>query len=145
MNYRLWVTPQTHVRATQNDKYLFRIPEEKLTPPQLKRKRRLEKYNAYKEKLIDEALDRQFAIPEDGFDITFCIPVPAGRHWKLSKKAEMDHRPHQFKPDIDNLLKAFMDALKKKDQRIWQINGMRKVWINQTYGYIDIDIPDMLF
>jgi Holliday junction resolvase RusA-like endonuclease len=39
----------------------------------------------------------------------------------------MDGRPHQSKPDIDNLLKGFMDALLDEDARIWKVR-VSKIW-----------------
>lgn len=130
------ITPQTSVRSTQNDSVLFRIPEDQLSLHGLKRKRRLERYNLYKSDLFDEALSCSFVIPEDYFHITFFMPVRKSfRKWK---KEALHLRPHLVKPDADNLFKAFLDALKKRDQVVYDFR-CTKVWINSPNGHIQID------
>jgi Holliday junction resolvase RusA-like endonuclease len=57
--------------------------------------------------------------------LTFNIPMPES--WSKKKKTEMVMRPHQQKPDIDNLLKAWMDCLYRNDQVIWRVS-MEKRW-----------------
>lgn len=132
----LMIKPQTHVRSTQGDAILFRIPEAQLRAPGLKRKTRLVKYNNYKNDLVDEAIEHNFSIPNDPFHVIFFIPFnkTARKHFRLDNNM----RPHRVKPDVDNLYKAFSDALKKdKDQVIWDAR-MTKVWIDHPTGYIQI-------
>jgi len=57
--------------------------------------------------------------------LTFNIPMPES--WSKKKKTEMVMRPHQQKPDIDNLLKAWMDCLYRNDAVIWRVS-MEKRW-----------------
>ena len=47
-------------------------------------------------------------------------------------------KPYMKKPDLDNLYKAFIDAVcyKGDDSHIWCVNGMRKVYSNYGKGYI---------
>ena len=47
--------------------------------------------------------------------------------WSEKKKKEMDGKPHQQKPDIDNLEKAFLDALCKDDSYVYAHAG-EKYW-----------------
>jgi Holliday junction resolvase RusA-like endonuclease len=61
----------------------------------------------------------------DTLDIIFTIPMPAS--WSGKKRLMMDRTPHQSKPDIDNLLKGFMDALLDDDARIWKVSAA-KIW-----------------
>lgn len=139
--YILNITPQTNVRSTQNDGVLFRIPEENLRPAGLKRKLRLEKYNRYKEDLFDLALEQGFTIPDEYFHVIFYIPVrKTFRKWK---KEALHLRPHKVMPDGDNLFKAFLDALKKRDQVVFDFR-VTKVWINEPQGHIEIIIPQVL-
>ena len=58
----LFITPQTHVRATRGDSVFFRIPREKLWPRGLERLKRLEKYNEYKVDLLTEAKKARFQL-----------------------------------------------------------------------------------
>lgn len=136
----LMIKPQTHVRSTQGDAILFRIPEAQLRAPGLKRKMRLVKYNNYKNDLVDEAIDCNFAIPDESFHVIFFMPFnkTARKHFRLDNNM----RPHRVKPDVDNLYKAFSDALKKdRDQVIWDAR-MTKVWIDHPTGYIQVSWGD---
>lgn len=49
----------------------------------------------------------------------------------------MRGRPHQQKPDADNVLKGFMDALNKKDETVWNIT-VTKLWADE--GSIEVEI-----
>jgi Holliday junction resolvase RusA-like endonuclease len=57
--------------------------------------------------------------------LVFIMPMPAG--WSEKKKSLMDGKPHQVKPDGDNLLKAFQDCLAESDSYIWDVR-FTKVW-----------------
>jgi len=57
--------------------------------------------------------------------VTFIIPMP--KSWTKKRKSEMEGKPHQQTPDIDNLFKAFSDALSKGDSFIYYITA-GKFW-----------------
>lgn len=57
--------------------------------------------------------------------IVFCIPFPKSYSKKKCEKLFL--KPHELKPDIDNLEKALTDAIKKKDQTIHNVRKW-KVW-----------------
>ena len=57
--------------------------------------------------------------------LIFHLPMPDS--WSKKKKAEMLGRPHQQKPDIDNLIKAFFDCLLVEDSHIYDVRGT-KYW-----------------
>jgi Holliday junction resolvase RusA-like endonuclease len=69
---------------------------------------------------------------------TFCPPVS----WTKRKVSEHLHRPHQQKPDLDNLLKAISDGLNRiafvDDAQIVEIVA-RKVWgiTEQTIVHVE--------
>lgn len=58
-------------------------------------------------------------------DIIFHLPMPPS--WSAKKRQEMAGKPHQQKPDIDNLLKAFMDHLAEGDAHVYDVRA-RKHW-----------------
>ena len=130
----LHISPQTHVRATQNDSIFFRIPREKLRPAGLKRLLRLERYNQYKIDLLAEAKRQRFELPPSGLSVTFYIPTP--KSWSEKKKALHHGLLHQSKPDIDNLTKAFLDSLVAEDKFIANI-AITKRWVNFPDGWIE--------
>ena len=67
--------------------------------------------------------------------IHFNLPMP--KSWSKKKKAEMDCTPHTQKPDIDNLLKALLDAHYADDSGIHALTMIRKSW--SKTGYIKIE------
>lgn len=64
-------------------------------------------------------------VVSDRLDLTFVLPMP--RSWSKGKKIAMDGKPHQQKPDVDNLCKAYLDSLLDDDSRVWDVRS-RKLW-----------------
>jgi len=128
------IDPQTHVRATQGDRILFRIPRAKLRPASLKRLERLERYNDYKVSLRNLSRSKCFNPPEQGGHLIFYIPVP--KSWKIYKKQEMHMKLHQSTPDWDNLSKAFFDSILDEDKYIADVR-VTKRWVNTENGWIE--------
>ena len=61
---------------------------------------------------------------EIGDPIRFNMPMPPS--WSLKKKQELFGKPHTQKPDIDNLIKAFWDALYEDDSHIWKVSAEKR-------------------
>lgn len=93
------------------------------------------RYYAFKDELVLAARRARY-VPEDTIDVTFYIPMPES--WGKKKKEQSYGQPCKQKPDIDNLLKAFMDALRIKDEDIWQVRA-RKYW--DEHGWIAVEAP----
>lgn len=104
----LLIDPVSKPRMSQSDRWKSRPSTDK--------------YWAYKDRLIELYGDRE--LPETLL-LIFTIPMPPS--WSAKKKATMSGRPHQSKPDIDNLIKAFLDALLPDDAHVWDIRAS-KVW-----------------
>lgn len=64
-------------------------------------------------------------MPEAGSHITFILPMPTS--WSKKKRAVMNGQAHQQKPDVDNMIKALMDALYVDDAHIWDLR-VTKLW-----------------
>ena len=79
------------------------------------------RYRAFK----DECKLYGMVVPEHGCEITFYMPMP--KSWSKKKKEAMDNKPHQSRPDIDNLIKSVLDAVYVDDSTVWQISA-KKVW-----------------
>lgn len=73
----------------------------------------------------DEVRIRKVHVPEAGSHITFTMPMP--KSWSNKKRAEMDGKPHQQTPDVDNLQKALMDAVFDDDSHVYDMR-VTKVW-----------------
>ena len=105
------ITPTPKPRMTQRDKW-------KKRPATLK-------YFAFK----DECRLKGVYLPKCGAHITFVIPMP--KSWSKKKKESQNNSAHQQRPDVDNLLKALMDAVYGEDcgvydvriSKYWGING----------------------
>lgn len=53
--------------------------------------------------------------------------MPMPKSWSEKKRLELDGKPHQQKPDIDNLQKSIQDALAIEDSYIWDAH-CTKYW-----------------
>lgn len=62
---------------------------------------------------------------EPRFMVQFNVPMP--KSWSKKRRAEMLGKPHQSKPDVDNYLKAFMDALCSDDSYVYDVRAT-KYW-----------------
>lgn len=62
----------------------------------------------------------------NGDGVVFVLPMPAS--WSKKKKAEMCGQGDKSKPDLDNLLKALMDALFQDDAHICKLSNLEKIW-----------------
>lgn len=125
---------------TQNDKIFFRIPEDKLFPSGLQRKKRIQKYNDYKVNISTEAKRIGFVLPEIGAGIIFCLPMP--KKWSNKKRRLSHGNFHDKRPDLKNLLSAFEDALMKEDKAIAYYTHLGKRWVNAETGWIEITVSD---
>lgn len=81
----------------------------------------------------DEVKRLGIRLPLGGARITFHLPMP--KSWKRTKREKMEFRPHQVKPDIDNLVKALLDAIYENDAVVWDLRAT-KVWGSE--GKIEI-------
>ena len=78
------------------------------------------RYYAFK-----DAIRSSVVVPESGYHVLFVLKMPLS--WSKKKKKEMRHKPHQSRPDLDNMTKAFFDACYKEDSHIWD-GRCSKVW-----------------
>jgi len=104
------VVPVSKPRMTQKDRWAKRIP--------------VQRYWAFK----DEVRLKKIVVKECGSTVTFCLPMP--QSWSKKKRDAMRGQPHQQKPDIDNLLKALLDAIFDEDERVWSISCSKK-WADE--------------
>ena len=111
--YSVEVTPAPKPRMTQSDRW--------------KKRPAVVRYYQYKDDLVFEALAQGFVL-SDEVELDFYLPMP--KSWSKKKQAEMNGKPHQAKPDIDNLAKAVMDALLGEDSHVWSLRA-RKFWSSQ--------------
>lgn len=80
----------------------------------------VKKYQAYRDKLLGQAIEQHFICPVYSFSIIFFIPFP--KSYSKKKMEEMNEQYHTLKPDLDNLLKAFFDSIFRKNDKYFQGN-----------------------
>lgn len=107
IEYHYAITPIPKPRQTQSDKW--------------KKRPAVLRYRDF----ADECRSNNIQILESGSTITFRLPMP--KSWSKKKRQEMNGKPHQQKPDADNLGKAIMDAVLKEDCAVWDIRFI-KLW-----------------
>nr|WP_211162367.1 MULTISPECIES: RusA family crossover junction endodeoxyribonuclease [Citrobacter] len=73
----------------------------------------------------DEVRLQGVELPESRSHVTFILPMPAS--WSKKKRADFNGKPHQIKPDFDNMMKALMDAIYENDAHIWDAR-VSKLW-----------------
>lgn len=105
----LLVTPMGAVRQTKRDVW--------------KKRPVVERYHKFRDDLRSACESNNFIL-EDAFEIVFYIPMP--KSWSKKKRDKMYMLPHDQKPDIDNLIKAVMDALKPDDKKVWKISAEKR-------------------
>lgn len=113
MEYEFLVTPMGKPRMTQRDMWL--------NPPRIP----VTKYRLVRQGIEAYALMHNFVLKDD-VNVIFVLPMPSS--WSNKKRLAMDGKPHQVKPDIDNMLKAVFDVLcPQGDQSIHSVVA-KKIW-----------------
>lgn len=108
MNEKVYnITPLGKPRMTRADKW--------------KKRPEVLRYRAF----CDEVRLNKVTLQESGYHVIFVLPMPPS--WSKKKRALMDGKPHQQKPDKDNLEKALLDALFGEDSHIWD-GRVTKIW-----------------
>jgi len=102
------IVPVAKPRMTQRDKWAKR--------PAVMR------YRRYCDELRSALGD--WKMPCFGRQITFCMPMP--KSWSETWKVSMEGKPHQARPDIDNLTKGILDALFDNDAVVWDIRATKR-------------------
>jgi len=76
---------------------------------------------------------RGYVVPDKLF-VRFYLPMP--NSWSKKKRVSETGRPHKQRPDIDNLVKAFLDALCSDDKYVYAVRA-EKYWSEQ--GRIEVE------
>tara|TARA_R110002073_G_scaffold3937_6_gene26277 strand:- start:376 stop:768 length:393 start_codon:yes stop_codon:yes gene_type:complete len=85
------------------------------------------KYWDFCNELKRQAIKLEY-IPGDKVSLVFFIPM--AKSWSKKKREQMLGKPHKAKPDIDNLAKAFLDALLDEDSYVYSLSA-EKYWSNE--------------
>jgi Holliday junction resolvase RusA-like endonuclease len=109
------------------------IPKPRMTRADSWKKRPIvTRYWKYKDELSE--YDIQLNNP---LSVTFVLPLP--KSWSKKKKEEYHGKPHESKPDLDNLIKALQDCVLVEDSHIHTYLNCRKIWGYEGSIIIDTD------
>ncbi len=122
----LEVAPVSKPRMTRADKW--------------KRRPSVLKFFAFRD-AIKQELKRLFALQNNPLNIDFrsieiVFHIPTPKSWSKKKHAIHDGKPHEQRPDLDNLLKAWNDCVFAEDSTVWRIHAT-KLWTSGP-GFIEI-------
>lgn len=110
------ITPMGAVRMTAKSKWVSKSAK---------------RYLDYKRFIEMYALSKKITLGNT-FRADFYLPIPKSR---IKKLKHGDY--HQQKPDLDNMIKGLLDALKKDDSDVSTI-VCNKYWTDKDAGYIVI-------
>lgn len=105
---KIYINPCPKPRMTQSDRWNKR--------PSVMR------YRAFADEL---RLKMGKNVVKDTFHVIFTLSMP--KSWSNKKRLLKNGKPHTQKPDTDNLMKAFKDALYADDAYVWDERGT-KIW-----------------
>jgi Holliday junction resolvase RusA-like endonuclease len=114
INTLVWnIDPIPKPRMTQRDKWL--------KPP----RKPVMQYRFYKDALVALSIKHKYVV-KNPLSIIFVIAMPTS--WSKKKRQRMANQPHESKPDLDNLIKGFKDALCENDSFVHTYDQIKKVW-----------------
>lgn len=91
------------------------------------------RYYEYANALRELAASQGYIVPGK-LSVKFYITMP--KSWSNKKRVLKSGKPHEQRPDIDNLLKAFLDALCEEDSYVYAVRA-EKWWSEQ--GRIEVE------
>lgn len=97
-----------------------------------KKRPAVQKYWKFKDDIKEHIKD----LPPE-FEVVFCVPM--AKSWSKRRRADMHDKPHQQKPDIDNYLKALLDAVCEDDSYVYKVT-MSKRWA--VFGSIILTVNE---
>jgi Holliday junction resolvase RusA-like endonuclease len=107
------INPVAKPRMTRSDKW--------------KKRKATDKYWKFKKDLKILCYVASWNIQDkQDLEVTFVIPMPLS--WSNVKRQKMNGQPHTSRPDLDNLIKAFKDALLDEDSQVHTYGVMKKIW-----------------
>jgi Holliday junction resolvase RusA-like endonuclease len=114
------VIPIGAVRMTKSDRW-------KINPnhidPRKRQRPAVTRYFDFKNKVVKEC-NKVGYVMKNHIDVVFFLPMPDS--WSTKKKELYNGKPHKSRPDIDNIVKGLMDAVKKEDGDVWSVKAEKR-------------------
>lgn len=111
-----------------------------------KKRKTVKRYIEYKKNLKCLLLAEGIReLPDEIEAITFLMPIPdpaIGSKKIREEKLSRIGKPHQQKPDWDNLIKPIFDAGGTDDSHVWRCGEVKKLWTEFGKGKIIIILKE---
>lgn len=120
------VNPCSAPRMTRSD--MWKLDPNHKNPKQRQRPV-VTKWFKYERFIQSVSLENKFTL-QKSLNIHFFIPMADS--WSKKKRLEKGGKPHDATPDIDNLLKGFMDASASQDSFVYKVCA-EKTWSEKGY------------
>jgi len=114
------VVPMGAVRMSQSDRWRTNPNH---SDPNKRQRPEVSRYFHFKDVVRRQSKEMNY-IQGDTLDIVFCVPMPSS--WSKKKQLQMNKMPVKTRPDIDNYVKAFLDALLIEDNNIWMAKAEKR-------------------
>lgn len=114
------ISPCPAPRMTKRDQW--RTPDH--PDPDKRQRKCVTKYFAFKNDVKIYSAQFNYTLSPE-LTITFTMPMPVS--WSIKKRSKFVQKPHQVRPDVDNMTKAWMDSFGVDDGYVWHIDA-KKVW-----------------
>ena len=99
-----------------------------------KPRKSVQKYRAFRDEIRFRM--KLNSIPKDVKCVEMIFVMPMAPSWSKKKKAEQEGMPHRQKPDIDNLVKAFLDSICMDDDSFIPSIKATKFWGRKGRIYV---------
>ena len=113
------ISPVAKPRMTQRDKWAKRPC--------------VVKYHVFKDEIRAAKIEIDLEL-----DVVFYVKMPAS--WGKKKKEQMYDKPHMTKPDLDNFVKAILDAVLEEDCTVWKITAEKR-WAHEGRILMRLEEP----
>lgn len=114
------IVPMGAVRMSQSDRWKTNPNHQDVNKRQ---RSEVTRYFSFKNELQRQAKILDYTI-YNTLEIVFCVPMP--NSWSQKKRNQLKGHPVKTAPDIDNYVKAFMDALLINDGHIWKVTAEKR-------------------
>ena len=122
--YLFNVIPIGAVRMTQSDKWKTNANH---VDPKKRQRESVRQYFEFKTAIRTQAEQMNYVLSEV-LDIVFLVPMPFT--WSEKKKVKYNKTKVNKRPDLDNYIKAFIDALSIEDGFVWKIQAEKRYAFN---------------
>ena len=107
-----------------------------------KKRPEVQRYKAFRDEIRWRAASMKCEIPPDVGLVGMVFYMPMPKSWSKAKRESHNGQYHRQTPDIDNLVKAFLDSLCGSDAHVAEIRAV-KIWTHKETGRIRLTLLEI--